>query len=139
MLEFSNLSLHTTYFSSRSEQLTYIPERFANFLFGVAEVASYDHGSFDPDKVRDQLRVAFQASQVKRKKRRYTDREQKRPKKRRRRATGAATSTSSSDEDEELRDDSVFHSTLVPFDTTVGDGMHDEDEGDEEDDMEHGD
>ncbi len=101
---------------------------------GVAEVAASEHGGFDPDKVTDQLRVAFQASQVKRKRTRFTDKDKPRPKRRKgqkRRRAGDGVFTTTSEDEEELRDDSVFHQTLVPFDNTMADNT-DDDESEEE-------
>ena len=83
----------------------------------MAEVAGSDAGAFNPNKVRDQLRVGFQASQVVKRKRRNTDKEQKPPKRRRKRKAGESLFTSS--DEEELRDDSVFQDTLVPYDSTT--------------------
>ncbi len=100
----------------RLDALTYIPTRFATFLMGVAEVAGSDAGGFDPEKVADQLRVGFQASQVrKRKDRRHTEADTPTKKGRKRRRTSDIFSSS----DENLRDADVsaFHSTLVPFDS----------------------
>ena len=84
-------------------------------MFNVAKLAASEVGGFDPDKARDQLRVAFQASSVSKKKRRKHDLEEKRempPKKRRRKRI------STSSDDEGLREDSgdrAFHDTLVDF------------------------
>ncbi len=108
------------------ESLTYIPERFAHFLFSVAEQAASDVGQFDPDKVNDQLRVAFQASQVRRKSSRHEDLKAKRRKgakgkKGRRRGEEHPFTTTEEDEDskaddeESLRETTAFHDTMVEY------------------------
>ncbi len=110
----SHLDRCLTTFLCRLDSLTYIPDRFAHFLFNVAKLAASEVGGFDPDKTRDQLRVAFQASSVTKKKKRRHDIEEKRqpPKKRRKRIP------CTSSEDEGLREETegrAFHDTLVDY------------------------
>ena len=103
-------------------QLIYIPEKFATFLYGVAEQAAQDSGYFNPDKIHDQLRVAFQASSVKKRNRPESD-PAKRGKKKRRKYGEVFTSTEDEeDEDEdnnqdksELRLHEDFDNTLVDY------------------------
>ncbi len=84
----------------------------------MAEVAASDAGNFNPDKVRDQLRVCFQASQVRKRKKIFREKDAKRPRRSRKgKRDESLFTTSDEDEvDEELRDDSAFQNTLVPFD-----------------------
>ena len=94
-----------------------MPDRFAHFLFSVCRLASTDVGGFDPNKCKDQLRVAFQASQVARKKRRHHELGGKREPKPKKRKKDFDSTTS--EEDEGLREDigdRAFHDTLVDFD-----------------------
>ncbi len=96
--------------------LIYIPEKFATLLFGVAEQAAADQGFHNPDKIRDQLRVAFQACNVKRKNRPEED-PSKKGKKRRRRTYGDEEpwSTDSESEQSQLRLHDDFEHTLVEY------------------------
>ena len=103
------------------DNLAYIPAKLATFLYGVAELAAYDHGGADPDKVNDQLRVAFQASQVRKRKLPERDldkveKKRKRKKTRRgRKSSSIFTSSEEEEEDEELRVHEDFENTLVDY------------------------
>ncbi len=111
----------------KMSNLTYMPERMATFLFGVAETASIKFGGFNPSKVEEQLRVAFQASVVRKRNRAETDESASRKKTRRARKRGGAFASSSSDDDdgeeagesdeqqEEARYAEDFHDTLVDY------------------------
>ena len=109
-----------------------MPSRFAYFLYDVAMQASSDVGGFNPTHVLDQLRVAFQASQVGKKKTRHEDVDA--PRAKRRKTKKHVVFTSSSDEpqpdddkdDEQLRDESDFHHTLVHYETASDAGSNDE-------------
>ncbi len=104
-----------SHFLFRLESLTYIPDRFSHFLLCVAQQASSEVGGFDPEKVRDQFRVAFQASTVVKKRKRTH--ELKASKKRKIDASKASSSAdpNGDNDDEGLRSETVFHDTLVEY------------------------
>ncbi len=68
----------------------------------------------DPDKIQDQLRVAFQACTVMKKRKRHHDIDRKRPAKKRRQIF----SSSEENEEENLREETeepAFQDTLVDY------------------------
>ncbi len=112
----------------KMSNLIYIPERMAIFLFGVAETASRKYGGFNPEKAEEQLRVAFQASVVRKRNPAETDENAPRSKRTKRgtkkgkRAVFSSTeedeeeSSNQEDEDYEVgRFAEDFHDTLVDY------------------------
>ncbi len=102
--------------------LVYIPQKLADFLIGAAELAAFDQGGCNPDKVRDQLRVAFQASQVAKRNRPEHDPAKKGKKKPRRGEifTSSSSEDATADESKEsLRMHEDFEDTLVDYESYV--------------------
>ena len=111
------------------KNLVYIPERLATFLFGVAQSAAVKFGGFNPEKAEEQLRVAFQASQVA--KRPMLDAEGKPVKKRRRDDAVFTTSEEEGSDDDEdssaLRFADNFEHTLVDYRSYLASDSEDND------------
>ena len=89
-------------------------------------MAAFDVGGFNEKKVNDQLRIAFQASQVKRKATRHMDTDT--PRKKRRRTKKTDISWTSSDEEgeksaENLREDDSFQTLHIPY-TSYTESVH---------------
>ena len=101
-------------------KLLYIPQRLATFLFGVAQTASLKFGGFNPEKAEEQLRVAFQASQVA--KRPRLDAEGRPVKSKRKRRDESLFTTSEEEEGEDDEDEAAryaenYEHTLVDYES----------------------